>query len=194
MRVARLLAVVVSILAPAAAPPAIAQVTTGTLVGTVTDSGGVVPGATVTVRHVNRGTTTTFTTDPSGAYTAPFLVPGTYAVEVEMQGFKKWVRNDIVLEVNQRARVDALLEGGDGAGDRAPHRDLHGRVGAREGVRPQVAGEPVGQGGDLGGRAEVVQRAALLGDDEDVLLPLLRHPHQGLLPAGPEQLAGGAVT
>ena len=56
------------------------------------------------------GTTTTFTTDETGNYTAPFLVPGTYAVEVEMQGFKKWVRSDIVLEVNQRARVDALLE------------------------------------------------------------------------------------
>lgn len=87
-----------------------AQVTTGTIVGTVTDSGGVVPGAVVTVRNVNRGTTTAFTTDESGSYTAPFLVPGTYAVEVEMAGFKKWVRSEIVLEVNQRARVDALLE------------------------------------------------------------------------------------
>ena len=89
-----------------------AQVTTGTIVGTVTDAGGVVPGAVVTVRNVNRGTTTTFTTDETGNYTAPFLVPGTYAVEVEMQGFKKWVRSDIVLEVNQRARVDAQLEVG----------------------------------------------------------------------------------
>jgi hypothetical protein len=92
--------------------PALAQVTTGTIVGTVTDSGGVVPGAIVTVRNVNRGTTTTFNTDESGAYTAPFLVPGTYAVEVEMAGFKKWVRSDIVIEVNQRARVDATLEVG----------------------------------------------------------------------------------
>ena len=96
----------------ALAAPTSAQVTTGTIVGTVTDSGGVVPGATVTVRNVNRGTTTTFVTDSAGAFTAPFLVPGTYAIEVEMQGFKKWVRSDIVLEVNQRARVDAQLEVG----------------------------------------------------------------------------------
>ncbi|HTV03364.1 MAG TPA: TonB-dependent receptor [Luteitalea sp.] len=89
-----------------------AQVTTGTIVGTVSDSGGIVPGATVTLRNVNRGTTTTFTTDETGSYTAPFLVPGTYAVEIEVAGFKKWVRSDIVLEVNQRARVDALLEVG----------------------------------------------------------------------------------
>jgi hypothetical protein len=111
MRVVRLL-VPVLIGALAVAVPAMAQVTTGTIVGTVTDSGGVVPGATVTVRNVNRGTTTTFTTDGAGTYTAPFLVPGTYAIEVEMQGFKKWVRSDIVLEVNQRARVDVLLEVG----------------------------------------------------------------------------------
>ena len=96
----------------ALAAPTSAQVTTGTIVGTVTDSGGVVPGATVTMRNVNRGTTTTFVTDGAGAFTAPFLVPGTYAIEVEMQGFKKWVRSDIVLEVNQRARVDAQLEVG----------------------------------------------------------------------------------
>lgn len=111
-RFARLLAAAAFLALLSGSHDATAQVTTGTIVGTVTDSGGVVPGAVVTVRHVGRGTTTTFTTDETGNYTAPFLVPGTYAVEVEMQGFKKWVRNDIVLEVNQRARVDALLEVG----------------------------------------------------------------------------------
>ena len=35
-----------------------AQVTTGTIVGTVRDSSGVVPGATVTIREVNSGTST----------------------------------------------------------------------------------------------------------------------------------------
>jgi hypothetical protein len=112
--VARLAMLIASVclLSLAIAPTALAQVTTGTIVGTVSDTGGVVPGATVTVRNVNRGTTTAFTTDESGSYTAPFLVPGTYAVEVEVAGFKKWVRSDIVIEVNQRARVDALLEVG----------------------------------------------------------------------------------
>ncbi len=62
MRVARLLALAL-IAALALAAPASAQVTAGTIVGTVTDSGGVVPGATVTLRNVNRGTTTTFVTD-----------------------------------------------------------------------------------------------------------------------------------
>jgi hypothetical protein len=89
-----------------------AQVTTGTLVGTVHDAGGVVPGVNVTVRDVNKGTSSIFVTDETGSYTAPFLSPGTYAVEVSVPGFKKWVRNDVVLQVNQRARVDVTLEVG----------------------------------------------------------------------------------
>lgn len=89
-----------------------AQVTTGTIVGTVSDPGGVVPGAAVTIREVNRGTTDTVVTDSAGSYTAPFLSPGTYTVEVNVAGFKKWVRAGVVLQVNQRARVDAELEVG----------------------------------------------------------------------------------
>ena len=70
------------------------------------------PGATVTVREVNKGTTSTYVTDETGTYTAPFLVPGTYAVEVNVQGFKKSIREGIILQVNQRARVDVTLEVG----------------------------------------------------------------------------------
>lgn len=90
-----------------------AQVATGSMVGTVIDSSGQrVPGAHVTIREVNRNTTTNLTTDGSGVYTAPFLVPGTYEVEVEVQGFKTWARRDIVLQVNDRVRIDAALEVG----------------------------------------------------------------------------------
>jgi len=90
----------------------VAQVTTGTIVGTVRDADGVIPGAVVTIREVNRGTSNSYQTDETGSYTAPFLVPGTYAVEVTVQGFNKWVRDGVVLQVNQRARVDATLEVG----------------------------------------------------------------------------------
>jgi hypothetical protein len=90
-----------------------AQVTTGTIVGTVTDSnGGVVPGATVTIREVGKNTATVFVTDADGSYIAPFLIPGAYDIEIDMQGFKKYVRPGVVLQVNQRARIDAVLEVG----------------------------------------------------------------------------------
>ena len=50
--------------------------------------------------------------DAAGVYTAPFLVPGTYEVSVELQGFKTWIRRGIVLQVNDRLRIDASLEVG----------------------------------------------------------------------------------
>jgi hypothetical protein len=113
MTKARFLALVLAaVIAPYGSSPVAAQVTTGTIVGTVTDASGVVPGATVSIREVNKGTTTTYETDANGNYTASFLVPGTYSVEVNVQGFKKWVRDGIVLQVNQRARVEAQLEVG----------------------------------------------------------------------------------
>ena len=93
-------------------PPAVAQVTTGTIVGTVHDLNGIVPGATVTIREVNQGTANSYVTDETGSFTAPFLTPGTYAVEVNVQGFRRWRREGVILQVNQRARVDVTLEVG----------------------------------------------------------------------------------
>ena len=83
----------------------VAQVTSGTIGGTVTDASGVVPGATVTVREVNKGTTSTYVTDATGNYTASFLVPGTYAVEVN-------VRNTVRRAVAPRRRPPAVQRHG----------------------------------------------------------------------------------
>src|SRR3954470_6672937 len=103
-------AALVALFAPILTPPVAAQVSTGTIVGTVSDSNGIVPGATVTIREVNRGTSDTFVTDATGSHTAPFLTPGTYTVEASVAGFKKWSRAGVILQVNQRARVDITLE------------------------------------------------------------------------------------
>jgi hypothetical protein len=106
------IAVLVGVIALIASAPIDAQVTTGTIVGTVSDPHGIVPGATVTIREINRGTSDTYVTDGTGSYTASFLTPGTYTVEVNVPGFKKWVRPGVILQVNQRARVDVMLEVG----------------------------------------------------------------------------------
>lgn len=88
-----------------------AQVTTGTIVGTVRDpQGAAVPGATVTLTDQGKGTSQTVATDAQGSYIAPFLIPGTYDVAVEMAGFRKYARRGVVLQVNQRARIDVGLE------------------------------------------------------------------------------------
>ncbi len=93
---------------------AAAQVTTGSIEGTIRDqSGAVVPNATVNVTDTGKGITTTVKTGGNGDYTVPFLIPGTYTVAVESEGFKKTISNNIVLDIDQKARVDlALTPGG----------------------------------------------------------------------------------
>jgi hypothetical protein len=91
----------------------IAQVTTGSFQGTVRDaSGAVVPGATVTITDTAKGTTSVKQTDSAGSYNAPFLIPGTYNISVEMKGFKRSVSNNLVLDIDQKAQVDFSLEAG----------------------------------------------------------------------------------
>jgi hypothetical protein len=85
----------------------------GTLSGTVQDAqGSAVPGAQVTIR--NTGTNFQFRamTNETGFYTAPTLPVGEYEVTAEAAGFKKTVRSGIVLEVDQRAQVNLMLEVG----------------------------------------------------------------------------------
>ena len=91
-----------------------AQITSGTILGTVTDSAGqVVSGADVTITEVAKDASRKFTTDESGDFNAPFLIPGTYSVTVERQGFKRHVSTGIVLQVDQKARLDVTLEVGE---------------------------------------------------------------------------------
>jgi hypothetical protein len=66
----------------------------------------------VTITEVSKGTVGTYTTGGDGSFVAPFLIPGTYDVAVELQGFKRHTHKGVVLQVNQRARVDAALEVG----------------------------------------------------------------------------------
>jgi len=94
--------------------PLFSQANFGRLLGIVTDqSGGVISGATVTVIDTQRGVARTLTTDDAGEYNAPTLIPGTYSVRVEANGFKKLERENIVLEVGAEVRVDVTVQPGD---------------------------------------------------------------------------------
>jgi len=89
---------------------AVSQVTTATIVGTISDpSGAVAPGAQVTARNVDTGLTRTVTSGDDGSYRLEFLPVGHYALEVTTGGFKKAYLSDIVLKVNDTARVDVSL-------------------------------------------------------------------------------------
>lgn len=90
-----------------------AQDTRGTIVGTVTDpNGGVVANATVQVKDPSRGTTRTFTTNSDGLYRATFLTSGLYQVMVEAQGFKRAVRDSVLVEIAATVTVNIPLEVG----------------------------------------------------------------------------------
>ena len=62
----------------ALALPAAAQETRGTILGTVRDASGVVPGATVTITSLDTRGTQKLVTSDSGYFEAPLLQPGTY--------------------------------------------------------------------------------------------------------------------
>jgi hypothetical protein len=85
----------------------------GSIVGTVTDSsGGLVPAARVTI--INLGTTEkrAMQTSATGFYQFVNLVPSRYRVEVEKDGFKRFTRQPIVVEVQNAVRIDISLEVG----------------------------------------------------------------------------------
>ena len=90
------------------------QEITGQIRGIVTDaSGAVIANAMITITSVDRNQVLrTVETNSAGEYVAPFLPVGRYSVTVEFKGFKKFVKNDIELNVSDRLTVDAALQTG----------------------------------------------------------------------------------
>jgi hypothetical protein len=94
----------------AAAPPAVAQLTTGTLTGTLKDAQGlVVPGATVTLTSEARGTQLPPAfTNSSGDFVFANVPPDTYTIQVTMQGFKTLKRSGLSLSAGDHVGVGTL--------------------------------------------------------------------------------------
>jgi hypothetical protein len=94
--------------------PAAAQVATGVIEGAVGDSGGgLLPGASVTLSGERLiGGARTQLTDAVGAYRFDRLLPGTYILKFELQGFKTVERRDVVISASFTATVNVKLEVG----------------------------------------------------------------------------------
>src|SRR5271157_3095002 len=105
-------AVFLAVLLPAAV---MAQVETSTSIrGLVKDSSGaLVPGASVTIRNTGTNEERTATTDSSGFYAFPSLLPGTYNVAVTHSGFRRAEVTGRVAEVTESAQVDFVLQLGE---------------------------------------------------------------------------------
>jgi outer membrane receptor protein involved in Fe transport len=87
-----------------------AQITTTTLLGTVTDSTGAsIAGAQIKITNTDTNLVRTVTTNAEGGYRVEFLPVGHYKLEATLTGFKTSVQEGIVLTVNELARVDVKL-------------------------------------------------------------------------------------
>src|SRR3954470_2171484 len=90
------------------------QDTRGSILGRVTDvTGANVSGADVKVSNVATGVSVTAKTNDSGNYVVPYLTPGVYTVTAELAGFKKFIRDNVQVRVNDAVEVNMPLTVGD---------------------------------------------------------------------------------
>lgn len=94
----------------AASAAAQGQAINGTIEGTVTDeSGGALPGVSVTVTNTDTGASRTVVTNEAGVYRALLLPLGSYRVAAELQGFRRYEQTGVGLSAGQVAVVDVKM-------------------------------------------------------------------------------------
>ena len=92
----------------------VAQAVKGTLLGTITDSSGATAAnAAVTITETRTNISATTTTNADGNYTFANLKDGVYRVEATLKGFKKVVRENVIVDVNTTVRADLALPVGE---------------------------------------------------------------------------------
>ena len=97
----------------ASAPVSFAQAIYGSITGTVADAtGAVIPGATITIVDVAKGTTVTATSNASGEFTVEHLIPDTYNVKVTASGFKGYETNGLPVSADTSRKVEAVMQTG----------------------------------------------------------------------------------
>ena len=93
---------------------AFAQTATSVIFGSATDaSGAAIPNVAVTATATATGVSIKVVTNESGNYIFPNLQPGTYTVSCEAPGFRKAEVGNVLVEVNQRGRVDLAMQVGE---------------------------------------------------------------------------------
>src|SRR5262245_60394380 len=91
--------------------PAFAQSDRGTVTGTVSDtSGAVIPGVSIVATNVENSARYETVSTETGNYTLPQLPSGTYQLTAELPGFRRYVRQGIVVLVAQTLRLNVTLE------------------------------------------------------------------------------------
>ena len=92
--------------------PALGQ--NASLVGTARDAQqSAMPNVAITLTNSQTGVSQATKTDSEGNYEFPVVRPGTYSLKAEQAGFKTFVQNSFSLSVDERARVDAVMQVGE---------------------------------------------------------------------------------
>ncbi|MDQ1468805.1 MAG: hypothetical protein QOJ99_285 [Bryobacterales bacterium] len=88
-----------------------AQTATGSISGVVRDpASAAVPHARVTLTNLATNETRQATTENSGSYSFPLLSPANYRIEGEATGFKRFIRDNVKLDVALALTVDLSME------------------------------------------------------------------------------------
>lgn len=105
-----LVVALIALLAPATAN---AQAQLGAIQGTIVDqSGGVLPGVTVTVTNIATGIARTTVSNETGVFRLQSLDPGRYQITADLQGFRKAIRNDVVVSAGATVGVNFTMQPG----------------------------------------------------------------------------------
>lgn len=119
-RVVRYVALIISLLAL----PVAAQEFRATVTGHVSDtSGAAMPKVSVQIMNLGTNETAVAITNGQGVYSLPFLKPGAYRLTVEAPGFKRYVRDNIVLNVGDTSGIDVKMEVGQSSESVTVHAD-----------------------------------------------------------------------
>ncbi|NBO66615.1 MAG: carboxypeptidase regulatory-like domain-containing protein, partial [Acidobacteria bacterium] len=95
------------------APGVVAQTTSTTILGVVADStGAVINGAKVTATNVNTRVSREVVSGATGDFTFPLVDVGVYDITVDAQGFKTELRRNVIVNINEKVRVDFALQVG----------------------------------------------------------------------------------
>ncbi len=146
--------------------PSSAQSVYGSIFGTVTDStGAAIPNATVTVKDEAKGTVVTATSNGSGDYSVPHLIPDVYDLKVTAKGFKIFETKGLSVQADTSPRIDPALQ--IGAENTTVEVNADHRTRAKDGSRGRVdclrsaaSFEPSGRRSELHEPAALVARRA----------------------------------
>jgi len=159
-----------------------AQQATAQLTGTIRDaSGAVVLGAKVTLKNSDTNIARSETSNRNGDFVFTLVPIGSYQVEVTHEGFRRYVRRGITLEINQNARLDVALE----VGTDTQTVEVTGNVTLVDTISDTIGTSVIG---------ETIQRAPLNGRnvlDLALLQPGVTETNGDSTAAGNYSIAGG---